>query len=69
MAPQRLSRRACAQIERADVAVSVISLWEMLVKRESGKLKLPAGDMPSLAFHLMSNDANFDMPGPPCEPP
>ena len=48
MSPQRLSRRTCAQIERADVAVSVISVWEMLLKRESGKLKLPAGEVHAL---------------------
>ena len=48
VSPQRLSRRAYAQIERADVAVSVISLWEMLLKRERGKLKLPAGEIHAL---------------------
>ena len=46
--PQRLSRRTYAQIERADVCVSVISIWEMLLKHERGKLKLPAGDVQTL---------------------
>ena len=48
ISPQRLSRRAYALIERADVAVSVISIWEMLLKSGRGKLKLPAGDLPAL---------------------
>lgn len=48
VSPQRLSRPAYAQIERADVAVSVISVWEMLLKGERGKLKLPAGDPAAL---------------------
>ena len=30
------------------MAVSVISVWEMLLKRESGKLKLPAGEVHEL---------------------
>jgi PIN domain nuclease of toxin-antitoxin system len=47
-APKRLGRKTYAQIERADVAVSVIGLWEMLFKSERGKLKLPAGDLPAL---------------------
>lgn len=46
--PQRLGRRAYAQIERADVAVSVISVWEMLLKHELGKLQLPSGELPAL---------------------
>ena len=45
--PKRLSRKAYAQIERADVAVSVIALWEMLLKSERGRLHLP-GDLPTL---------------------
>lgn len=44
VSPQRLSRRAYAHIERSDVAVSVISVWEMLLKSERGKLKLPPGE-------------------------
>jgi PIN domain nuclease of toxin-antitoxin system len=48
ISPQRLSRRAYALIERADISVSVISIWEMLLKRGHGKLKLPAGDLPTL---------------------
>ena len=48
ISPQRLSRRAYALIESADVAVSVISIWEMLLKSGRGKLKLPSGDLPAL---------------------
>jgi PIN domain nuclease of toxin-antitoxin system len=44
VSPKRLSRRAYATIERADAAVSVISVWEMLLKSERGKLKLPPGE-------------------------
>lgn len=47
-APKRLGRKAYAQIERADTAVSVVGLWEMLIKNERGRLKLPAGDLPTL---------------------
>lgn len=47
-APKRLGRKAYAQIERADVAISVITLWEMLLKRDRGKLELPAGDPSAL---------------------
>lgn len=47
-APKRLGRKAYAQIERADVAVSAVSLWEMLLKSERGKLHLPGGDLPTL---------------------
>lgn len=43
--PKRLSRQAFTRIERGDVAVSVISLWEMMLKGERGKLKLPAGEL------------------------
>jgi PIN domain nuclease of toxin-antitoxin system len=46
--PKRLSRKAYAQIERADAAVSVIALWEMLLKNERGRLRLPPGDLPTL---------------------
>jgi PIN domain nuclease of toxin-antitoxin system len=42
IAPKRLSRASYARIESADASVSVIGLWEMLIKRDSGKLKLPA---------------------------
>jgi len=46
--PQRLRRQTRAHIERADVAVSVISVWEMLLKQERGQFKLPAGDLAAL---------------------
>lgn len=46
--PKRLSRQVQTQIERADVAVSVISVWEILLKGERGKLKLPAGEVHAL---------------------
>jgi PIN domain nuclease of toxin-antitoxin system len=45
VSPKRLSRTTSAHIERADVAISVISIWELLLKHERGKLKLPAGDL------------------------
>lgn len=47
-APQRLNRKAYGQIERADVAISVITAWEMLLKSAHGKLKLPRGDLRTL---------------------
>lgn len=47
-APQRLNRQVYVQIERADVAISVITAWEMLRKRAHGKLKLPPGDLRTL---------------------
>ena len=46
--PRKLSRSTYARIETADVAVSVISLWELRLKADSGKLKLPAGPLPEL---------------------
>ncbi|MBA2721918.1 MAG: type II toxin-antitoxin system VapC family toxin [Methylibium sp.] len=46
--PQRLNRQAYRSIERGDACVSVISLWEMLLKLERGNLKLPAGDLGAL---------------------
>ena len=46
--PQKLSRKAHALIERGDVAVSVISLWETRIKADSGKLIVPPGRLPDL---------------------
>jgi PIN domain nuclease of toxin-antitoxin system len=46
--PKRLSHKAYAQIERADVAVGAMTLWEMLMKNERGRLRLPPGDLPTL---------------------
>ncbi|MBN1674876.1 MAG: type II toxin-antitoxin system VapC family toxin [Kiritimatiellae bacterium] len=43
--PSRLSRKAKAAVERAEksggIRVSVISVWEVAVKTQSGKLALP----------------------------
>ena len=46
--PQKLSRKAYALIERGDVAVSVISIWETRIKADSGKLIVPPGPLPDL---------------------
>lgn len=46
--PRKLSRNAYGLIERSDVAVSVISLWEVRIKVDSGKLKIPPGPLPDL---------------------
>ncbi len=46
--PQKLSRKAYALIERGDVVVSVISVWEVRIKANSGKLKVPPGPLPEL---------------------
>ncbi len=46
--PQKLSRKAYALIERGDVVVSVISIWEVRIKSDSGKLKVPPGPLPEL---------------------
>ena len=46
--PQKLSRKAYALIERGDVAVSVISVWEIRLKSDSGKLMVPPGPLPDL---------------------
>ena len=55
--PRMLSRRAFALIERGDVAVSVVSLWEVRLKADSGKLKVPPGPLPELivrqAFRIL----------------
>jgi len=51
MSPKKLSREALAVIQDADVTVSVVSLWEMLIKGERGKLRLPEG---SLAAHVQA---------------
>jgi PIN domain nuclease of toxin-antitoxin system len=46
--PQKLSRKVYALIETSDVAVSVISLWEIRLKADSGKLSIPQGPLPTL---------------------
>ena len=46
--PQKLSRKAYALIERGDVVVSVISVWEVRIKANSGKLNVPPGPLPEL---------------------
>ena len=46
--PRKLSRRVYALIETADVAVSVISLWEARLKAGGGKLTMPPGPLPDL---------------------
>jgi len=46
--PKKLSRKAFALIERGDVVVSVISLWEVRLKAETGKLIIPPGPLPDL---------------------
>lgn len=48
VAPKRLNRQVYARIERSDVCVSVISIWEMLLKLEHGKLKLPTDQLQPL---------------------
>lgn len=46
--PQKLSRKVYALIETADVAVSVITVWEARLKANSGKLVVPPGPLPTL---------------------
>lgn len=46
--PRRLARRTHALIERADVAVSVVSLWEIHLKQARGKLRLPPGRLSAM---------------------
>jgi PIN domain nuclease of toxin-antitoxin system len=46
--PKKLSRKAYALIERGDVVVSAISVWEIRIKAGSGKLKIPPGPLPEL---------------------
>jgi PIN domain nuclease of toxin-antitoxin system len=46
--PQKLSRKTYALIERGDVVVSVISIWEVRIKADGGKLKVPPGPLPEL---------------------
>lgn len=46
--PQKLSRQVYALIERGDVAVSAISVWEARLKSQAGKLKTPPGTLPLL---------------------
>jgi PIN domain nuclease of toxin-antitoxin system len=48
MKPRKLSRKAFSLIERGDVVVSVISVWEIRIKADSGKLKVPPGPLPEL---------------------
>ncbi|MBA3597534.1 MAG: type II toxin-antitoxin system VapC family toxin [Methylibium sp.] len=43
--PRRLSTRARQVLEYEDVHVSVLSLWEMLVKQERRRLPLPDGSL------------------------
>lgn len=43
--PRRLSTRARQVLEDEDVHVSVLSLWEMLVKQERRRLPLPDGSL------------------------
>ena len=46
--PKKLSRKAYGLIERGDVIVSVISVWEVRIKAGSGKLTIPPGPLPGL---------------------
>lgn len=46
--PQKLSRKVYALIETADVAVSVITVWEARLKADNGKLVVPPGPLPAL---------------------
>jgi PIN domain nuclease of toxin-antitoxin system len=46
--PRMLARTAYALIERGDAAVSVVSVWELRLKADSGKLKTPPGPLPAL---------------------
>lgn len=46
--PRKLSRKAYRLIERGDVAVSVISIWEVRIKADGGKLIIPPGPLPAL---------------------
>lgn len=46
--PSKLNRAVYALIGREPAFVSVISIWEMLLKHEDGRLKLPPGDLPQL---------------------
>jgi PIN domain nuclease of toxin-antitoxin system len=46
--PRKLSRKVYTLIETADVAVSVLSLWEARLKADSGKLSVPPGPLPEL---------------------
>ncbi len=45
MAPRRLGRTTRAILEREAVYVSAISVWELLLKHECGKLQLPRGNL------------------------
>jgi PIN domain nuclease of toxin-antitoxin system len=42
---RRLGRRLRAILARSDCAVSVASVWEMLIKNSRGKLPLPKGSV------------------------
>lgn len=46
--PQKLSRKAYTLIERGDVAVSVVTIWEVRLKADRGKLRVPPGPLPEL---------------------
>ncbi len=44
-APKKLGPRVREVLERDDVYVSALSLWEMLQKSERNKLRLPSGSL------------------------
>jgi PIN domain nuclease of toxin-antitoxin system len=46
--PQKLSHKAYKLIETGDVAVSVITVWEIRIKADVGKLRVPRGSLPAL---------------------
>lgn len=45
MAPRRLGRATQAILEHEAVHVSALSVWELLLKQERGKLQLPPGSL------------------------
>lgn len=45
MAPRRLGRATRAILEHEAVHVSALSVWELLLKHERGKLQLPPGSL------------------------
>lgn len=56
--PRRLSLATRSLLEQADCSVSVISLWEMLSKQATRRLRLPegplAGRLQSAGFQVLS---------------
>jgi PIN domain nuclease of toxin-antitoxin system len=48
VSPAKLARKAHRLIERSPAAVSVLSLWELQLKHEAGKLALPPGNLADL---------------------